>query len=73
MMELDRRQQQACNELVNSGAIKVITERMAVRIMTESLDNASMRDDRHTRAQLDNVKEFDRALQAIINQSVDMR
>ena len=72
MRLLDPRQVAVCTELVVSGAMAVIVEQMAVRIITESLDNDTMRDDRETRAKLALIKSFDRQVQSIINSTVEM-
>lgn len=68
MKQMDRRQMTAVRELVNSGAIVVMAQSMMVRVLTESVDNVSLRDDRETRARLEAIKEFDREVQALINQ-----
>ena len=68
MKQMDRRQMTAVKEMVDSGAIVVMAQGMMVRVLTESMDNVSLRDDRETRARLEAIKEFDREVQAMINQ-----
>ena len=67
MRDLDRRQLTAVMELIESGAIDVMGERMLARVITESMENTTMRDDRETRAKLGAIHEFGREAQAVYN------
>ena len=67
MIALNTRMVHAIKELVDSGADAYLIEQLVVNAIEDGMHNETMREDRITRARLENAGQFDSALMAVIN------